>query len=70
MCFIIKKIILVLDKDFIEGIDSTTNYAEKMYSTNFTVDNKNFCLSLYYNGDNSFLFAYGKEITNFMAKGS
>ena len=28
--------ILVLGKDFIQGIDNTTIYAEKMYSTNFT----------------------------------
>ena len=28
--------ILVLDKDFIQGIDGTTIYAEKMYSINFT----------------------------------
>ena len=34
---------LVLGKDFIQGIDGTTIYAEKMYSTNFTVDNKEFC---------------------------
>ena len=32
--------ILVLGKDFIQGIDNTTIYAEKMYSTNFTVANK------------------------------
>ena len=51
--------ILVLDKDFIKGIDDTTIYAEKMYSTNFTVDNKTFCLSLHYNGDNSYLLVNG-----------
>ena len=32
--------ILVLGKDFIQGIDDTTIYAEKIYSTNFTVANK------------------------------
>ena len=31
--------ILVLGKDFIQGLDNTTIYAEKMYSTNFTVAN-------------------------------
>ena len=41
-----------------------------MYSTNFTVDNKTFCLSLHYNGDNSYLFVNGKEIINFKAKDS
>ena len=41
-----------------------------MYSTNFTVDNKGFCLSLHYNGDNSCLYVNGKEIVNFKAKDS
>ena len=41
-----------------------------MYSTNFTVDNKTFCLSLHYNGDNSYLFVNGKEIIKFRAKDS
>ena len=36
------KSILVLGKDFIQEIDGTTIYAEKMYSTNFTVDNRKF----------------------------
>ena len=60
--------ILILGKDFIQGINATTIYAEKMYSTNFTVDNKRFCLRLYYNGDNSYLFVNGKEIHKFKAK--
>ena len=41
-----------------------------MHSTNFTVVNKNFCLSLHYNGDSSYLFVNGKEIINFKAKNS
>ena len=41
-----------------------------MYSTNFTVTNKKFCLSLHYNGDSSYLFVNGKEIANFKAKDS
>ena len=60
--------ILVLGKSFIQGIDNTKIYAEKMYSTNFTVDNKKICLSLYCNGDNSYLFVKGKEIINFKAQ--
>ena len=36
--------------------------AEKMYSINFTVTNKKFCLSLHYNGANSYLFVNGTEI--------
>ena len=39
-----------------------------MYLTNFTVDNKTFCLSLHYNGDNSYLFVNGKEVIKFKAK--
>ena len=39
-----------------------------MYSPNFTVYNKTFCLSLHYNGDNSYLFNNGEEVINFKAK--
>ena len=65
-----RRSILVFSKDFIQGIDNTTIYAEKTYSTNFTVDNKTFCLSLHYNGDNSYLFVNGKEIINFKGNDS
>ena len=41
-----------------------------MHSTNFTVDYKTFCLSLHYNGDNSYLFLNGKEIIKFKTKDS
>ena len=41
-----------------------------MYSPNFTVDNKMFCLSLHCNGDNSYLFVNGKEVTKFKANNS
>ena len=41
-----------------------------MYSTDFTVVNKNFCLRLHYNGDSSYLFVNGKEIINFKPKDS
>ena len=37
---------------------------------NFTVDNKIFCLSLHYNGNNSFLFVNGKQVINFKVKNS
>ena len=62
--------VLVLGKAFIQGITSTKTYAENMYSTNFTEDNKRFCLSLHYNGDNNYLFVDGKEIHKFKAKDS
>ena len=44
--------------------------AEKMYSINFTVSNVQFCLSLHYNGKNSYLFVNGIEIYKFKAKDS
>ena len=62
--------VLVLGKAFIQGINGTIIYAEKMYSLNYTVDNKRFCLSLHYNGDNSYLFVNGKEIHKFKTKHS
>ena len=60
--------ILVLGKDFIQGINGTTIYAEKTYSINFTKSSVKFCLSLHYNGDNSYLFVNGTEICKFKAK--
>ena len=44
--------------------------AEKMYSINFTVAKNKFCLSLHYNGENSYLFVNGTEIYKFKAKDS
>ena len=38
-----------------------------MYSINFTVTKKKFCLSLHYNGANSYLFVNGTEIYKFKA---
>ena len=62
-----KKDILVLGRGPTQGLESTIT-AEKMYSINFTVTKKNFCLSLHYNGGNSYLFVNGKEIIKFKAK--
>ena len=62
------KDVLVLVHGLIPNIDDTTIYSEKMYSPNFTVANKTFCLSQHYNGDNSYLFVNGKEVTKFKAK--
>ena len=41
-----------------------------MYSINFIEQNKKFCLSLHYNGANSYLFVNGTEITKLKAKDS
>ena len=64
-----KKDILVLRKGPTSGLEDTLT-AEKMYSINFTVTNKKFCLSLHYNGVNSYLFFIGTEIYKFKAKDS
>ena len=63
-----KKDILILGKGPKQGLEHTLN-AEKMYSINFTERNKKFCLSLHYNGTNSYLFENGKEIHKFKGKG-
>ena len=55
---ITKKDILVLRRGPTQGLESTLT-AEKMYSINFTVTRKKFCLSLNYNGENSYLFVNG-----------
>ena len=60
---------LVLRKGPIQGLEHTLT-AEKMYSINFTVRKKKFCLSLHYNGANSYLFVNGAEIYKFKAKDS
>ena len=41
-----------------------------MYLINFTIKKKKFCLSLHYNGANSYLFVNGTEIVKFKAKDS
>ena len=64
-----KKDILILDEGPTQGLEHTLS-AEKMYSINFTVHKKNFCLSLHYNGADSYLFVNGKEIHKFKAKDS
>ena len=63
------KDILVLGRGPTQGLESTLT-AEKMYSINFTVTKKKFCLSLHYNGGNSYLFVNGTEIIKFKAKDS
>ena len=63
------KDILVLRKGPTQGLENTLT-AGKMYSINFTLTKKKFCLSLHYNGANSYLFVNGKEIYKFKAKDS
>ena len=53
---------------FVQGINDTTLYAEKVYGQNFTAENKKFVLSLHYNGDDSYLFVNSKQELKFKAK--
>ena len=62
-----KKDILVLGKWPTQGLEHTLT-AEKMYSINFTVKKKKFCLSLHYNGANNYLLVNGTEMHKFKAK--
>ena len=60
--------IYVMGDLFVQGINNTTLYAEKLCSQNFTSANKKLLLSLHYNGDNSYLFVNGKQELKFKAK--
>ena len=64
-----KKDILVLGIGPAQGLEHTLT-AEKMYSINFTVTEKKFCLSLHNNGANNYLLGNGAEIYTFKAKDS
>ena len=64
-----KKYILILGKGPRQGSEHTLT-AEKMYSINFSKGQTKFCLSLHYNGANSYLFVNGTEIHKFKAKDS
>ena len=50
-----RKDILILGKGSTQGLEHTLS-AEKMYSINFTESNKNFCLSLHYDGSEIYKF--------------
>ena len=65
----VKKDILILGKGPTQGLEHTLS-AEKMYSINFSVARNKFCLSLLYNGANSYLFVNGTEIIKFKVKDS
>ena len=48
-----------------DDINGSIGTAEKKLSINFSKANTKFCLSLHYNGDNSYLFVNGKETYKF-----
>ena len=64
------KNILILGKSVTQGLHDTKVTAEKMYSINFTVSRRKFCLSLHCNGANSYLFVNGTEIIKSKAEDS
>ena len=64
------KNILTLGFGPTQGFGEHSLTAEKMYSISFTVTKKKFCLSLHYNGANSYLFVNGTEIYKFKTKDS
>ena len=51
-------------------MDGTTLTAKKLYSINFIESNKKLCLSLHYNGANSYLFVNGTKTHKYEAKDS
>ena len=65
-----KKYILILGEGPTQGLDDTTLTAKKKYLINFTETRRKFCLSLHYNGANSYLFVNDTEIHKFEAKDS
>ena len=60
----------VLVEDSTQRLDNTTITAEAKYSINFTKSGRRFALSLYYNGNRSFLFFNATKIYKFKAKDS
>ena len=64
-----KKGILILGKRPTQGLEHILT-TEKTYSINFTLKRKKFCLSLHYNGGNSYLFVNCTETCKFKAKHS
>ena len=64
-----KKNILILIKGPTQALEHTLS-AEKMFLINFSENNKKICLSLHYNGANSYSFVNGTKIHKFKAKDS
>ena len=60
--------IYAMGDGLMQGIHDTTLYVEKNYYGNFRDPGKKFVLSLYYNGDDSYLFVNGRHELKFKAK--
>ena len=65
-----KKNILILAKDPTQRLYDTTLSGEAQYLTKFSRSNRKSCVSLHYNGSNSFLFVNATKIYQFKAKDS
>ena len=63
-----KKDNLILGKGPTQGLEHTLS-AEKMYSINFTENNKKFCLSQHSSRENSYLFVNGTKTIKYKSKG-
>ena len=59
-----------MGKGLTQGLGEHSLTAEKIYSINFSATGRRFCLSLHYNGANSYLFVNGTEMIKFKAKDS
>ena len=57
-----------MGKGLTQGLGEHSLTAEKIYSINFSATGRRFCLSLHYNGANSYLFVNGTEMIKFKAK--
>ena len=60
--------IYIMGKDYVQGINDTTLYADKIYSQNVTQPKKKFVLSFHNNGDDSYFFVNGKQELKFKCK--
>ena len=58
---------LVLGEGDTFGINGSFGAPEIKFSINFSEANTNFCLSLHYDADNSYLFVNGKKVFKFKA---
>ena len=65
-----KKDTLILGEGPTQGVNGTALTAKKTYSVNFTVTRKKFCLSLHFNGANSYLIVNETEIIKSKAQDS
>ena len=64
------KDILILGSIPTQGLGEHSLTTEKMYSINFSAIGRKFCLSLHYNGANSYLFVNCIEMIKFKTKDS